>query len=226
MSEVAQNIKELQTHIPPHVKIVAVSKTKTVEAIREAMQAGQHLFGENKVQELTEKYEQIPEAQWHFIGHLQTNKVKYMASFVQMIHSVDSFRVLEEINKQAAKYRRVIDCLLQIHIAREETKFGLSEQEALQLLDIPALQNLEHIRICGLMGIASYTEDTNSIRNEFQRLANFHKRIKRDYFSTTDFFHELSMGMSNDYRIAIEEGSTMVRIGSLIFGERVYNEEE
>ncbi len=222
MGTIEENIKELKIHIPQHVKLVAVSKTKTVEKIREAMQAGQYMFGENKVQELIEKQNDIHDAQWHFIGHLQTNKVKYIVPFVQMIHSVDSFRLLEEINTQAKKCNRLLNCLLQIHIAREETKFGMTEEEAIHLLETPSLKELHHIRICGLMGIATYTNNENTVRGEFRGLADFFDRIRKTYFSGDASFCELSMGMSDDYKIAIEEGSTMVRIGSLIFGERVY----
>jgi len=220
MSYIVQNINELRLKIPSHVKIVAVSKTKTVSEIQEAIEAKQLCFGENKVQELTLKHEQIPEAQWHLIGHLQTNKVKYVAPFVQMIQSVDSLRVLEEIDLQAGKYNRVIDCLLQVHIASEESKFGFSEQEVINLLNSGAWQNLKHVRICGLMGIATFTDDLDAVRKEFQGLADFFKRIRREYFSEDASFCELSMGMSDDYQIAIEEGATMVRIGSLIFGKR------
>jgi len=220
MTVIAQNINQLRLEIPSCVKIIAVSKTKTVPQIREAFQAGQVCFGENKVQELTAKYELLPEAQWHFTGHLQTNKVKYIAPFVQMIQSVDSFRVLEEINRQASKYHRIIDCLLQIHIAREETKSGLSERETIELFEHNAWQNLHHIRICGLMGVATFTDDTAVVRSEFRGLADFFQRIRRDYFSGDPSFCEISMGMSGDYPIAIEEGATMVRIGSFIFGER------
>ncbi len=223
MSHTAQNISELRKHIPSHVKIIAVSKTKSIAEIREAIDAGQHVFGENKVQELIEKYEQIPEVEWHFIGHLQTNKVKDIVPFVRMIHSVDSFRLLKEINGRAEKCNRIVDCLLQIHIAREETKFGLSEEEALALLNISELRDLKNVRICGLMGVATFTDDTEIVRKEFRGLSDFFKQIKQDYFSTEISFCELSMGMSDDYRIAVEEGSTMVRIGSLIFGERVYS---
>jgi pyridoxal phosphate enzyme (YggS family) len=222
MNHIVQNINELRLHIPSHVKIIAVSKTKTVPEICEAMRAGQLSFGENKVQELTAKYEQIPEVQWHIIGHLQTNKVKYIAPFVQMIQSVDSFRILEEIDRQAGKCNRIINCLLQIHIAREETKFGLSEDEAVELLNNNALQNLKHVRICGLMGVATFTDDMEAVRKEFQGLAKFFQRIRHDYFPADPSFCELSMGMSDDYQVAIEEGATMVRIGSLIFGERIY----
>ena len=215
-----KNISELRSKIPTSVKIVAVSKTKTIPEIREAMTAGQLVFGESKAQELSKKFEQLPDAQWHLIGHLQTNKVKQIASFVQMIHSVDSFRILEEINRQASKNNRVIDCLLQIYIAREETKFGLSRQEAIDLLENNALEKFEHVRICGLMGIASFTDDNETIRMEFRKLADFYKFLRQKYFSSTSSFCELSMGMSDDYEIAIEEGATIIRIGSSIFGNR------
>ena len=220
MNHIVQNINELRSLIPSHVKIIAVSKTKTTAEIREAFDAGQIYFGESKVQELTAKQEQIPDAQWHLIGHLQTNKVKYIAPFVQMIQSVDSFRVLEEINRQAGKNKRVIDCLLQIHIAQEETKYGFSELEAIELLKNEALQNLKNVRICGLMGMATFTDDMEAVRKEFRGLADFFKQIRRDYFSENPSFNELSMGMSDDYQVAIEEGATIVRIGSLIFGKR------
>ena len=222
MNHIVQNINELRSHIPTNVKIVAVSKTKTVPEIREAMKAEICCFGENKVQELTVKHEHIPEADWHFIGHLQTNKIKIVVPFVQMIQSVDSFRVLEEINRQAKKHNRIIECLLQIHIAREEAKFGLSEEETIELLNHGAWQNLKNVRVCGLMGIATFTDDMNIVRKEFRGLANFFQHVRQNYFSETSSFCELSMGMSDDYRIAIEEGSTIVRIGSLIFGERIY----
>ena len=220
MNHIAQKINELRSQVPSHVKIIAVSKTKTVAEIREAMESGQVCFGESKVQELTAKYEHVHEAQWHFIGHLQTNKVKYIAPFVDMIQSVDSFRVLEEIDRQADKHNRIIRCLLQIHIACEETKFGFSKQEAIELLDNNILQNLKHVRINGLMGIATFTEDVAAIRMEFRELANFFQHIHQKYFPKDPSFCELSMGMSNDYPIAIEEGATMLRIGSLIFGRR------
>jgi len=220
MNYIIQNINELRLQIPSHVKIIAVSKTKTVSEICEAMKAGQLNFGENKVQELTTKHEHLPDAQWHLIGHLQTNKVKYVASFVRMIQSVDSFRLLEEINRQAGKYNRVIDCLLQIHIAREETKFGLNEQEAIKLLNHHSFHLMKHIRICGLMGMATFTDDMEAVRMEFRGLARFFHRIRQDFFPHDPSFCELSMGMSDDYPIAIEEGATMVRIGSSIFGKR------
>ena len=222
MDYIVQNINDLRLHIPPGVKIVAVSKTKTVAEIRAAIEAGQVCFGENRVQELSAKQEQLPEAQWHFIGHLQTNKVKHIASFVQMIQSVDSFRVLEEINRQAGQYNRVIDCLLQIHIAQEETKYGFNEQEVIEMLNSQSVNHLKHIRICGLMGIATFTDDMELVRTEFRGLANFFESIRQSYFPSDPLFCELSMGMSDDYSIAIEEDATMVRIGSLIFGERAY----
>ena len=220
MSYIAQNIKHLRMNIPSCVKIIAISKTKTVPQIREAFQSGQIYFGENRVQELSQKNKQFPEAEWHFIGHLQTNKVKFIAPFVRMIQSVDSFRILLEINRQAGIYDRIIDCLLQIHIAQEYAKSGLSERETIELLEHNAWQNLKHIRICGLMGIATFTDDEAIIRSEFRGLANFFQRVRCDYFSDDPSFCEISMGMSDDYPIAIEEGATMVRIGSLIFGER------
>jgi len=220
MNHIIQNINELRSKIPLHVKIIAVSKTKTIPEICEAMKAGQLVFGENKVQELTAKYGQIPDAQWHLIGHLQTNKAKYIASFVQMIQSVDSFRLLDEINRQAGNYNRVIDCLLQIHIAREETKFGFSEQEIIEILNKPTFHHLKHIRICGLMGMATFTDDMETVRMEFRGLSCFFHHIRQEFFPHDPSFCELSMGMSGDYPVAIEEGATMVRIGSSIFGKR------
>ena len=217
---IVKNINELCSQIPPHVKVVAISKTKTVAEIEEAMSASQICFGESKVQELTAKHKQIPNAEWHLIGHLQTNKVKKIAPFVSMIQSVDSFRVLEEINSQAGKNNRVIDCLLQIHIAQEETKFGLSEQDAIEVLKNSAVQNLHNVRICGLMGIATFTDNIDIIRNEFRGLSNFFQRLRNEYFINDPSFCELSMGMSDDFLIAIEEGATIVRIGSSIFGKR------
>jgi len=217
---IAQNINKLRSQIPSNVRVVAVSKTKTVAEIRETMSAGQICFGESKVQELTAKQKQIPEVEWHLIGHLQTNKVKYIAPFINMIQSVDSLRLLEEINYQAGKNNRVIDCLLQIHIAREETKYGLNEQEAIELLNSDNLQKLTNIRIRGLMGIATFTDDIETIRYEFRGLFNFFQRLRNDYFQNDPSFNELSMGMSDDYLIAIDEGATIVRVGSIIFGTR------
>ena len=217
---IVKNIIELRSQIPQHVKVVAISKTKTVAEIREAMSVGQIFFGESKVQELIAKQKQIPESKWHFIGHLQTNKVKQIVPFVHMIQSVDSFRLLEEINNHACKINRVIDCLLQIHIAREETKYGLSEQETIEMLKNNKLQSLNNVRICGLMGIATFTDDIDVIRNEFRGLSSFFQRLRNEFFIDIPSFSELSMGMSDDYIIAIEEGATIVRIGSSIFGKR------
>jgi pyridoxal phosphate enzyme (YggS family) len=222
VSSIAENIGKLHSSIPTGVQLIAVSKTKTVATIREAMAAGQRAFGENKALEMKNKHEQLPDAEWHFIGHLQTNKVKYIAPFVRMIHSVDSLKLLEEIDIQAEKYNRTIDCLMQIHVAQEEQKFGLTEAEADHLLEMMREYGLQHVRMCGLMGIATNTDDPTVIRNEFRRLANFFHHIKQRFFPADEAFRELSMGMSHDYRIAIEEGSTMLRIGSIIFGERQY----
>lgn len=207
--------------IPSNVSLVAVSKTKPVTEILEIYNYGQRVFGENKVQELTEKYELLPkDIEWHLIGHLQTNKVKYIASFVAMIHAVDSLKLLEEINKQAKKHNRIIDCLLQFHIAQEDTKFGLNKQEVVDLLGSDKFHELEHIRIRGVMGMASFTDDNEQVRKEFRELVSIFNFLKSDYFSTQRSFDVRSMGMSGDFEIAIEEGSNMVRVGSLIFGER------
>ena len=189
----------------------------------EAYNAGQRLFGENKAQELAAKYEALPkDIEWHFIGHLQTNKVKYIAPFVKLIHGVDSLKILKTINKEAKKRYRVIDCLLQFHIAKETTKFGLHEEEAEALLNDEEYKALENIRIAGVMGMATYTDDKDQIRGEFRSLRNIFGRLQEKYFAGSDSFKEISMGMSGDYMIAVEEGSTLVRIGSLIFGPRNY----
>lgn len=202
-------------------KIVAVSKTKTPAEIMEAYNAGQRLFGENKVQELTDKYEKLPkDIEWHMIGHLQRNKVKYIAPFVSMIHSVDSVRLLEEINKQAAKHGRTIRCLLQAHIAEEETKFGFALDELKALFETETLAQYENVYIAGLMGMATFTDDESQIRREFRALKNTFEELKSRPLPPNAAMEELSMGMSGDYLIAIEEGSTMVRVGSAIFGER------
>lgn len=213
-----ENLENIQKSIPEHVTLVAVSKTQPISAIQTLYDAGQRIFGENKVQEMVEKYEHLPkDIQWHMIGHLQKNKVKYMASFVHLIHSVDSFDLLKEINKQAAKNDRVIDCLLQIHIAQEETKFGMNEQEAESLLEVYQTE-FPHVRVVGLMGMATFTEDESQVRKEFNFLKSIFDKLKSTY---TDL-EVLSMGMSGDFQMAIEEGSTMVRVGSSIFGERIY----
>jgi pyridoxal phosphate enzyme (YggS family) len=218
---ISENLRNIQVSIPSHVTLVAVSKTKPVEALMEVYDAGQRVFGENKVQEMCEKFDVMPkDIQWHLIGHLQTNKVKYIAPFVALIHSVDSFKLLEEINKQALKNSRVIDCLLQFHIAQEETKFGLSENEASELIASNEFKLMKNVRIVGVMGMASFTEDNETVRNEFQSLKKIFTNLKNEFFTKEDCFKEISMGMSGDYSLAIEEGSTMVRVGSSIFGTR------
>lgn len=205
------------------VKLVAVSKTKPVEDIMVLYEQGQRIFGENKAQELTEKYEQMPkDIEWHMIGHLQRNKVKYIAPFVSLIHAVDSLKLLKEINKQATKEDRVIPCLLQMHIAEEDTKFGLDRAELTELLESEAYRQMQHISIHGLMGMATFTDDTGQVRREFTGLKRLFDEVKAGYFADKPEFKELSMGMSGDYELAIEAGSTMVRIGSLLFGERNY----
>lgn len=220
---IAENIKTIQSGIPSHVTLVAISKTKPLEAIMEAYNSGIRIFGENKVQELTSKYEQLPkDIEWHLVGHLQTNKVKYIAPFVSLIHSVDSLSLLKEIDKQAKKNNRIIRCLLQVYIASEETKFGLSEEELNELVHSDELASLSNVSICGLMGMATFTDNTSQIRKEFNSLSLIFQRLKETLSANHQEFKEISMGMSSDYRIAIEEGSTMVRIGSDIFGERNY----
>lgn len=220
---VAQNITSIRKHIPGHVKLVCVSKFHPDTTIMEAYQAGERIFGESRVQELMEKQARLPEdIQWHFIGHLQTNKVKYLVSFVSLIHGVDSLKLLKEINRQAEKINRIVHCLLQVHIATEETKFGFSSAEILELYQSEELSNLSFIRICGLMGMATFTDNHQQVRKEFQSLKSLFDTVKRDYAAEDEDFIEISMGMSDDYIIAIEEGSTMVRIGSSIFGHRVY----
>jgi PLP dependent protein len=223
---IKNNIISLQSELKGGAcKLIAVSKTQPIEKIAEAYQAGQKLFGENKAQEMASKYEQLPkDIEWHMIGHLQTNKVKYLAPFVALIHSVDSFKLLAEINKQAAKCSRVISCLLQIHIAREDTKFGFDEHELLSLLSSHELDALKNIRVVGLMGMATFTKNESLIRSEFQNLHQLYIRIKEMKLGTNVIMQELSMGMSLDYKIAVEEGSTMVRIGTAIFGERNYTQ--
>jgi len=220
---IAENIKNLKNELETiQVKLVAVSKTKPVEDILQAYDAGQRVFGENQVQELVEKYEQLPkDIEWHLIGHLQTNKVKYIAPFISLIESVDSIKLLQEINKQAIKNKRVIDCLLQVYIADEETKFGLGFDEVIELLRSEEFAELKNVRIRGLMGIATNTDSEKQIKDEFYELDTFFDGIKQSYFRKEDSFDELSMGMSSDYKIAIEQGSTIVRLGSTVFGQRV-----
>jgi pyridoxal phosphate enzyme (YggS family) len=220
---IADNIKSLKNETDIiNVKLLAVSKTKSVEEIKEAYDAGQRLFGENTVQELADKHEQLPkDIQWHLIGHLQTNKVKYIAPFITMIQSVDSLKLLTEIDKHAEKNARVIDCLLQVYIADEETKYGLGFDEVIEMLRSDTYTNLNHIRIRGLMGIATNTDNEKQIRDEFYELKTFFDGIKQSYFRHDPTFDTLSMGMSSDYKIAIEQGSNMVRLGSTVFGQRI-----
>ena len=221
---VAENLQVIKENIPPHVTLVAVSKTKADEVIMEAYQAGHRDFGENKVQDLAAKQERLPaDIRWHMIGHLQSNKVKYLAPFVYMLHGVDSLKLLGVINREAEKNKRVIDCLLQLRIAMEETKFGLSEEELIQLISSDAFRAMKHIRIRGLMGMATYTENSNQIREEFRHLKRIFDRLKEERFSGQACFDQLSCGMSGDYPLAIEEGSNLVRIGSFIFGPRNYS---
>ncbi len=220
---ISQNINEVLKTIPENVKLIAVSKTKPNEAIIEAHEGGYKIFGENKPQELKGKYETLAkDIEWHFIGHLQTNKVKYIAEFVHLVHAVDSLKLLQEINKQALKYNRIINCLLQFHIADEDSKFGYSLSESQDLLSSEEFIKLENVNIVGVMGMATFTDDENQIRSEFKQLkANF-EILKLDNFQNKPDFTEISMGMSGDYKIAIEEGSTIVRVGSSIFGARNY----
>jgi pyridoxal phosphate enzyme (YggS family) len=224
---IKNSINNLRQDLPAQCKLIAVSKTHPVEKIQEAYDAGHRIFGENKVQELTPKYNTLPkDIEWHMIGHMQTNKVKYIAPFVHLIHSVDSYNVLEEINKQAAKVDRKISCLLQIHIAKEETKFGFSEEEVLTLIESVAFKKFENVSVEGLMGMATFTSDVNQIRSEFRELKHFFEKLKSSILPSTVKMEELSMGMSADYQIAIEEGSTMIRVGSAIFGERHYTTQQ
>nr|WP_295865335.1 YggS family pyridoxal phosphate-dependent enzyme [uncultured Chitinophaga sp.] len=212
---------------PYNAQLVAVSKTKPAEDIAAFYAAGQRIFGENYVQELVDKQAVLPaDIEWHFIGHLQSNKVKYMAPFVHTIHAVDSLKLLQEINKQAAKHQRVINCLLQVHIAAEETKFGLDGQELQQLLSSwnNHQSDFANVRIAGMMGMATNTTNETQVRQEFHQLHQLFGSVKTTFFNTQDYFRELSIGMSADYTIALEEGSTLVRIGSLLFGERNYNQ--
>lgn len=218
------NILTLKSELDPiKVKLVAVSKTKPLEDILQAYASGQRIFGENTVQELVKKQEELPkDIEWHLVGHLQSNKVKYLAPFISLIHGVDSLKLLAEINKQAEKNNRIISCLLQIHIADEDTKYGLDFDEAIELLRSDEFQQMKHVRIAGLMGIATNTENQKKITEEFYELRTFFKGLKASFFQNSEDFKELSMGMSSDYKLAIEQGSTMVRLGSTIFGARNY----
>jgi hypothetical protein len=221
MASIAENINNLRKELPSHVRLIAVSKTKPVSDLQQAYNAGQRIFGENYVQELTEKQPQLPaDIEWHFIGHLQSNKVKYIAPFVHCIHGVDSFKLLKEISKQAAKNNRTIHCLLQIHIAVEESKFGFSAEELRDELQFFNPSDYPGITLAGLMGMASFTTDETLIRSEFKTLKNVFDELKVGPFKNLASFTELSMGMSSDWKIAVEEGSTMIRVGSSIFGSR------
>lgn len=227
MTDIAANINLIRSQIPDHVKLVAVSKTKPVEDIQEAYNAGQRLFGENRVQEIIRKKDQLPaDIEWHMIGHLQSNKVKSIVSFISMIQSVDSLNLLSVINAEAVKVQRTVDCLLEVHIANEVTKSGFSAAELGAALDSLKAMELKNIRICGLMGMATFTDDVNQVKKEFRYLHETFSGIKEKYFSNDLSFREISMGMSGDYRIAVEEGSTMIRVGSLIFGERNTNKQQ
>lgn len=220
---ISERINTLKSELPQGVRLVAVSKFHPVEAIAEAYEAGQRIFGESKVQEVCAKQELLPkDIEWHFIGHLQTNKVKYLVPFVTLIHGIDSYRLLAEVDKQAAKVDRVVDCLLQIHIAREETKFGFSMEECRQMLTVGEWKQLHHVRICGVMGMATNTEDMKQVEEEFASLSAFFREIKQRWFADVEYFKEISMGMSHDYHQAIAQGSTLVRVGTFIFGERNY----
>ena len=223
MSHIQAEIQSIRQELPEGVRLVAVSKYHPVDALQEAYKVGQRIFGESKVQEMTIKYETLPkDIEWHFIGHLQTNKIKYMASYVSLIHGVDSYKLLSEINKQAAKAGRIIPCLLQIHIAKEETKFGFTPEECMAMLEEGAWRTLTHVQIAGVMGMATNTDDLIQVEAEFATLSSLFQCMKEIYFADTPAFKEISMGMSDDYPIAIRQGSTLIRIGSRIFGARNY----
>ncbi|MFO7940478.1 MAG: YggS family pyridoxal phosphate-dependent enzyme [Bacteroidales bacterium] len=221
---VAENIQDfLAQYVPENVKLVAVSKTKPVADIMEAYDGGYKVFGENKVQELVDKYEALPkDIEWHMIGHMQSNKVKYIAPFVHLIHGVDKFKLLKVINKEGEKNHRIVNCLLQFHIAEEETKFGLDLEEAHEMLSSQDYADLTHVNVMGVMGMATFTDNHQKIRKEFRKLKTIFDDLKSNYFTDKQDFNQISMGMSNDYKIAIEEGATMIRIGSLLFGPRNY----
>ncbi len=224
MSDIVQNIITLKSQIPQSVKLVTVSKTKPVADILTAYSAGQRLFGENRVTELLVKKDQLPgDIEWHFIGHLQTNKVKVLVPFITLIHSIDSFKLLSVINAEAAKANMDIDCLLQVHIADEETKYGFLYEELIEMFDKQGVAAFPNVRICGVMGMATFSNDDKKVRQEFAFLRSCFTDLRARYFTGNPHFKELSMGMSGDYHIAIEEGSTMIRIGSTIFGERNIN---
>lgn len=222
---IKKNLESVRNNIPSTVCLVAVSKTKPQSDIREAYEQGQRVFGENKARELQEKALALPkDIFWHFIGHLQTNKVKYIAEYVDVIHSIDSLKILSEIDHQAKKNNRIIKCLLQFHIAEEESKFGLNLEEANEILLSSTYKEFKNISITGVMGMATYTDDKAQIHKEFRNLKSIFSHLKEEHFPNSECFKDISMGMSGDYKIAMEEGSTMVRVGSLIFGARNYSE--
>jgi hypothetical protein len=220
---IKENLNKIKSSLPEHVTLVAVSKTKPVSDLMEAYDAGQRIFGENKIQEMAEKHETMPkDIQWHMIGHVQRNKVKYMAPFVSLIHGVDNFKLLKEINKQAEKNNRVIDCLLQIKIAEEDSKFGMAIKDASEIVQSKLFSELKHIQITGVMGMATFTDDQNQIKKEFDLLKSTFDNLKQHQTENCKL-ETISMGMSGDYELAIERGSTMIRVGSSIFGSRNYN---
>ena len=223
MSHIQKEIQAIKSGLPEGVHLVAVSKFHPIESLQEAYDGGQRIFGESKVQEMTQKYEALPkDIEWHFIGHLQTNKIKYMAPYVALIHGVDSYKLLAEINKHASKVGRIIPCLLQIHIAQEETKFGFTPDECLAMLEEGSWRSLTHVQIAGVMGMGTNTDDLAQVETEFATLSALFRQMKETYFTDAPYFKEISMGMSDDYLIAIRQGSTLIRIGSRIFGERNY----
>ena len=218
--DISENIKKYKDELPENVKLVAISKTKPNEDLMEAYNAGQRILGENKIQEMTDKWEELPkDIEWHMVGHVQRNKVKYMAPYVSLIHAVDSLKLLKEINKRARQNERTIDCLLQIKIAKEDSKFGIDSEEAKEILVSEAYSKMEHVNIIGLMGMATFTDDEDQVRSEFKYLKSVFDKFQEQFPD----LKELSMGMSGDYKVAVDCGSTMVRIGSSIFGERNYN---
>ncbi|NQX84646.1 MAG: YggS family pyridoxal phosphate-dependent enzyme [Flavobacteriaceae bacterium] len=219
---ISKHLHQIKSQLPTHVTLVAVSKTKPISDLQEAYAAGQRIFGENKIQEMIEKHEQLPaDIQWHMIGHVQRNKVKYMASFVSLIHGVDNFKLLQEINKQGLKHNRVIDCLLQIKIASEDSKFGMTATEAFEILNSEIFDSLKHINVVGLMGMATFTPDQHQVAEEFKYLKATFENLKHISKYNCNL-HTISMGMSGDYKLAIANGSTMIRVGSSIFGARNY----
>lgn len=221
---ITNNLQQILKHVPPHVSLVAVSKYHEVPELKEAYDAGQRIFGESKAQELIQKHEELPldGIQWHFIGHLQSNKIKFIAPFVSLIHSIDSLRLLKNVNKEALKVDRIIPCLIQLHIADEDSKYGFTFKECKELFKSNLLEELNNVKIVGLMGMATNTDDMQKVSNEFQELKDFFDFCKEEFFSNETSFKELSMGMSHDYQLAIAKGSTLIRVGSKIFGERIY----